>query len=54
MKEVKLERTTGVRLLLDGDQLVPAGAAVRLTRAGAVACGLDANATPAALVATGQ
>ncbi|VBA32529.1 hypothetical protein LAUMK191_00257 [Mycobacterium attenuatum] len=40
--------------LLDRDQLVAAGAAVRLARAGAVAGNLDADATATTLVAAGQ
>lgn len=40
--------------LLDRDQFVAAGAAVRLAGAGAVAGDLDADTTAAALVAAGQ
>jgi hypothetical protein len=48
------ERTTGVGRLLDRGQFIPAGAAVWLTRAGAVTWDLNANATSAAFVATAQ
>ena len=48
------ERTTGVSPLLDGGQVVAACAAVRVSGARAVAWNLDANATAAPLVATGQ
>jgi len=45
---------TGLLRLLDGGQFIPAGAAVWLTRAGAVAWDLNANATSAAFVAAAQ
>ena len=52
---IREARTHGRRARpLDRGQFVAACAAVRLTRTGAVAWDLDANATPAALMATGQ